>query len=69
MWGVPTCMQLQMATNMEAPMFIMFNIHLGVYMHVHVCAWCTPPHTDTHPNPIHPPANPQGGTPESVKIQ
>ena len=57
-----------MATNMEAPMFIMFNI-VGVYMHVHVCAWCTPPHTHTHPNPIHPPANPQGGTPESVKIQ
>ena len=30
-------------------------------MHVHVCAWCTPPHT---PKPIHPPANPQGGTPK-----
>ena len=23
-----------MATNMEAPMLIMFNIHVGVYMHV-----------------------------------
>ena len=40
-------------------MLIMFNIHVGVCM-MH----CAPLHiSTTTPNPIHPPANPQGGTP------
>ena len=49
-----------MATNMEASMFSMFN------MHVHVCAcvhaWNNPPHTPIPtPTPIHPSATPPRG--------
>ena len=59
-----------MAANMEASMFsmfIMFNMHVCVYACVCIGH---PPHTHTHPNPIHPSANPQGGgPPESVKFQ
>ena len=38
-----------MTTLMEASMFIMFNMHVHVYMEC-------PPHTDTHtyPNPLTP---------------
>ena len=32
-------------------------------MHVHVCAWCTPPHTNTHPQPNPPTCKPLRGTP------
>ena len=60
-----------MATDMEASMFIMFNMHVHVYVHVYMClVHGTPPYTRIPtPTPIHPLANPQGvGPPESVKI-
>ena len=60
-----------MATNMEVSMFIMFSMHVGVWVHVCMCvhsAWGTPTHPHTPlPQSTHPP--PQVGTPESVKIQ
>ena len=60
--------KLQMATNMEASMFIMFNMHVGVCMHV--CVFMEqPPHTHTHLQPNPPTCHPQGGPLESVKIQ
>ena len=52
-------------------MFIMFNMHVGVWMHVcmhvHACmcvhgVWATP-HIITHPNPIHPPVTLPRGDP------
>ena len=36
-----------------------------MHMHVHMCGG----HPLTTPHPIHPPPTPQGGPPESVKIQ
>ena len=47
---------------------------MRAYVRVHLCAcmcaWDIPPHTHTHPTPIHPSATPQrGGPPESVKIR
>ena len=58
-----------MAADMEASMFIMFSMHVGVWcMCVHSA--CDTLHTPTPTlTPIHPPATPQGGLPESVKIQ
>ena len=64
--------KLQMAANMEASMFSMFNMHVHACVHVcvHACVHGTPPHTRTYPYPhptiCHPPS---GGPPESVKIQ
>ena len=52
-------------------MFTMFNMHVCVCVHVcvHPCmclhAWNTPTHPYP-PHPIHPPATPKGGPPESV---
>ena len=51
--------KLQMATNMEASMFIMFNIHVCImracHVHASTCmhAWDTP--LDTPPPSSHPP--------------
>ena len=49
--------KLQMATDMEASMFSMFN------MHVHACmrAWDTLTHTHAHPYPHTPICHPPGG--------
>ena len=67
-----TCLhkkKLQMATNMEAPMFIMFNMHVGVCVHacmcmcVHGAPFHIPPSQSTHLPTL------KGGPPESVKIQ
>ena len=63
-----------MAADMEASMFSMismFNMHLCVWVHVHVCVHGIPPHIPTPtPTPKHPSATPQGaGPPESVKIR
>ena len=65
-----------MAADMEASIFIMFNMHVDVCVHVCVYACVhvdsggdTPTHS--HPPPpqsAHLPP-PQGGPPESVKIQ
>ena len=57
-----------MATNMEASMFSMFNMHVRAC--VHACMG-HPPHTPMPtPTPIHPSATPEGGgPPESLKIQ
>ena len=66
--------KLQMAADMEASMFIMFNM-FNMYVHVCVCAHAcihgTPLHTPMpSPTPIHPPAPPPPRGPiESVKIQ
>ena len=60
--------ELQMATDMEASMFSMFSMHVGVWMHVCAClcvhsAWDTP----TYPHPPSPQSTQlphlQGGTP------
>ena len=55
-----------MATDMEASMFSMFNMHVCACVHacvcmrVHVCMHGTPPHTFIPtPTPIHPSATPQ----------
>ena len=63
--------KLQMAADMEASMFSMFNMHVCVCMHVHACVHGTPPHTPIPtPTPIHLSATPQGGgPPESLKIR
>ena len=39
-----TCIELQMATSMEASMFSMFNMHVCACMHAYLCvhAWDTP---------------------------
>ena len=48
-----------MAADMEASMFIMFNMH--VCMHMHTCVHGTPSYTPIpDPTPIHPSATPQG---------
>ena len=68
MGGVPTCMhththtciELQMATSMEASMFSMFNMHVRVCMCMCACMG-HPPHTHTYPHPIHPSATPSRG--------
>ena len=58
-----------MATDMDAPMFIMFNMHVGVCIHacmcmcVHGAPFHIPPSQSTHL------PTPKGGPPESVKIQ
>ena len=54
-----TCIELQMATSMEASMFSMFNMHVCACMHVCMCVcvrMCMghPLHTHTYPHP-HPP--------------
>ena len=51
-----TCIELQMATSMEASMFSMFNMHVRVCVHACMRAYMhgTPPHTHTYPHP-HPP--------------
>ena len=48
-----TCKKLQMAVNIEASMFIMFNMHVCVCMHVyvHACVHGTP--QTPIPTPIH----------------
>ena len=61
-----TCIELQMATSMEASMFSMFNMHVRACVHVCVracacacmCAWDTPYTPIPTPTPIHPSANP-----------
>ena len=56
--------KLQMAADMEASMFSMFNMHVHacVCMCVHACMHETPPHTPMPtPTPIHPSATPPGG--------
>ena len=67
-----TCIELQMATSMEASMFSMFN------MHVHACAciraWDNPTHTHTYPHPHPPICHPPGGwtpgiTENSITLQ
>ena len=66
-----------MATDMEASIFIMFNMHVHAYVHACMCVhayacvftWDTALHPHTHPHHIHPSAIPQDGPPESVKIQ
>ena len=60
--------KLQMATNMEAYMFIMFNMHVHACMHVCMCASMGHSPTHPYPPPPHPPP-PKGGPLESVKIQ
>ena len=52
--------KLQMATDMEASMFIMFNMHMGVWVHVcmHVCAWYMGHPSHTHPQPSLPTHHP-----------
>ena len=73
-----TCIELQMATSMEASMFSMFsmfNMHVCVCVHacacmcMHVCTGNPPTH-HTHPH-LHPPIRhpSRGGPPESVKIR
>ena len=66
-----TCIEMQMAADMEASMFSMFsrfNMHVRacVCMHVCACMHLTPPHT---PMPIlisiHPSATPPGGGPRN----
>ena len=47
-----------MATDMEASMFSMFNMHVCVCMHV-----CIRPLHIPIPTPIHPSATPSGVTP------
>ena len=67
--------KLQMATDMEASMFIifiMFNMHVHACVHVSTCICMHAcmghlPHTHTHPHPIHPPATSPSGASESVK--
>ena len=64
---------LQMATPMEASMFIMFTTCMCmracicVCIHVHTCVcmyvWDTLPHIHTHPHPNPPTCHPRGGTP------
>ena len=56
-----------MAADMEAPMFIIFNIHVGLFIHVcmvHPSTYPYPPPTSSTHLPIL-----KGGPPESVKIQ
>ena len=84
-WGMSphmcTCIhvqKLQMAADMEASMFIMFNMHVCACLcvRVHVCAcmhacacvhMCAcmghPPYTHTHAHPHSPTCHPPGGTP------
>ena len=63
--------KLQMAPDMEASifsMFIMFNMHVRVWMHACacVCTWDTPhtpiPNTHPHPPPTTTPSPPPGRT-------
>ena len=66
--------KLQMAADMEASMFIMFIMFMHVracmYMRVCACMHGTLPHTPIPTPHLHPPiCHPQGGLPESVKIQ
>ena len=59
-----TCIELQMATSMEASMFSMFNMHVRVCVHMRVHAYVhgTPLHTPIPtPTPIHPSATPPRG--------
>ena len=52
-----------MAANMEASMFNMISMF---NMHVHMCVCMAhPPHTYTHPHPIHPSAIPLGVDPQN----
>ena len=63
-----TCIELQMATSMEASMFSMFNMHVRacVHMHVHAYMHGTPSHTPILTStPIHPSATPQGVDPRN----
>ena len=57
-----------MATDMEASMFSMFNMHVCVCMCMH--AWDTPTHPCPRPPPsTHLPPPQGGGPPESLKIR
>ena len=63
-----TCIEIAMATNMEASMFIMFNMHVCACMCACVCmCMCVcmehPSHTHPNPNPNANTHRPQGGTP------
>ena len=67
-----TCIELQMATSMEASMFSMFsmfNMHVHACVHVHACAcihaWDTPHTPIPIPTPIHPSATPRGVDPRN----
>ena len=69
--------KLQMAADMEASMFSMFNMHVCACVHACVCdvcvcrhAWDTPHTPIPTSTPIHPSATPPGGRlPESLKIR
>ena len=54
-----TCIELQMATSMEASMFSMFNMHVRACVHACVCmcvGTCMEhPHTHPYLPPPHPP--------------
>ena len=67
-----TCIELQMATSMEASMFSMFNMHVRACVRMRVRAYMHGIHPHTlipTPTPIHPSATPPGGgPPESLKI-
>ena len=54
-----------MAANMEASMFSMFSMHVGVCMHACMCiVHGASPHTPTPTlTPIHPPTTPLRGDP------
>ena len=52
---------IEMATDKDSSMFIMFNMH--VHVCTCMCAWNTPLHTHTHPHPHAPICQTPGGTP------
>ena len=65
-----TCIELQMATSMEASMFSMFNMHVHACVHACVCMGhpSTQPYLPPAPSTHLPPPK-GGGPPESLKIQ
>ena len=63
-----TCIEVAIAANMEASMFIMFTTCLTwmcvhVCMYAHACVHGTPTHTHTDPHPHTPIHHPPGMTP------
>ena len=58
--------KLQMATTMEAAMFIMFNMHACVCVHLRTCAHMHGGCPHPTPPPTHQPTHPPGGVPPQI---